>query len=264
MKLLKRFFLLFIIIFFIATMYYLLTSKKMYYIGEKNLQIPIYTYHQIVKNNVDVEINYMQTTYNNFTKQINGLLKLGYTPIRYKDLIDYKNNIKPTFKRSCIITFDDGYSSVYNYVFPFIKEHNIPITLFIVNNLVGSDGYMTWEELRQMHDSGLVDIYSHGLNHSEYDKLGADILLQETEESYSNLMENLNSQNILKIFAYPCGFCTDEEIKVLEENGYIQNLMDGKINKSNSLDLSRLHRVYPLNDSVIKILLKQLYKSIKY
>ncbi len=254
--------LLFIVIFLLS--YYLITAKNTYYINEKNLQIPIYTYHQIVENPSEIETDYMQTTYSNFKKQILGLLKLGYTPITYQDLVDYKANEKTIAKRSCIITFDDGYSSVYEYVFPFIKEHNIPITLFIVNNLVGVEGYMTWDELKQMHDSKLVQIYSHGLNHSEYDKLGANILLSETEEAYHNLRKNLNDENILKVFAYPCGFYTDEDIEILSQNGYIQNLMDGKINKSASLDLNRLHRVYPLNDSVFKIILKQIYKSIKY
>ena len=244
--------------------YYLATSKKMYFINDKNLQIPIYTYHQIVESPSEIEIDYMQTTYKNLNKQIDGLIKIGYTPITYQDLVDYKNGEKAIPKRSCIITFDDGYTSVYEYAYPLIKEKNISITLFIVNNLVGTNGYMTWEQLQEMYSSGLVSIYSHGLNHSEYDKLGADVLLAETEESYKNLRKNLNDENILKVFAYPCGFYTEEEIKILEDNGYIQNLMDGKINKSNSLNLSNLHRVYPLNDSAFKIVIKQIYKTIKY
>ena len=69
---------------------------------------------------------------------------------------------------------------------------------------------------------------------------------------------------MLKVFAYPCGFYLEDEIEVLASYGYIQNLMDGKLNKSKSLDLYRLHRLYPLNDSCFKIILKQFYKSIKY
>ena len=264
MKIIKKIFLLLFIILIVFIINFFKDSKKMYYINEKNLQIPIYTYHQIVENDDAIEVDYMQTTFNNFKNQINGLLSIGYTPITYQDLINYKNGNQPITKRSCIFTFDDGYESVYEYVYPFIKEKNIPITLFVVNNLVGSDGYMTWEELNEMYESGLVSIYSHGLNHSEYDKLGDEILLKETEESYNDLKFHLNDDNLLKIFAYPCGFCTDAEIETLASNGYIQNLMDGKINKSNSLDLNRLHRVYPLNDSVFIIVSKQIYKSAKY
>ena len=44
----------------------------------------------------------------------------------------------------------------------------------------------------------------------------------------------------------------------------IENFEIGKINRSNKLDLSRLHRIYPLNDSAWKIVLKIEYKSLKY
>ena len=257
-------FTIFLLIILLTFFYNLNSAKKEYYINEKNLQIPIYTYHQIVESPNEVEVDYMQTSLQNFKNQINGLLKLGYTPITYQDLVDYKNSEKAIPKRSCIITFDDGYSSVYEYVYPIIKEYNIPITLFIVNNLVGVNGYMSWDQLKEMHSNKLVDVYSHGLNHSEYDKLGTDVLLSESEESYLELRNNLDDNNLLKVFAYPCGFYTEAEIEKMAENGYIQNLMDGKINKSNCLDLDRLHRVYPLNDSVFKMIFKQLYKSIKY
>ena len=256
--------LLIILVLIFAVFYYFFTSKKSYYIGEKNLSIPIYTYHQIVENADDIEIDYMQTTCNNFKKQINGLLKIGYTPITYQDLLDYKNSEKPISKKSCIITFDDGYKSVYEYVYPFIKEKNIPITLFVVNNLVGTEGYMTWNQINEMDKDNLVSVYSHGLNHSEYDKLGTEILLEETNKSYLDLKEKLGDEDLLKVFAYPCGFYLEEEIEALANEGYIQNLMDGKINKSKTLDLNRLHRVYPLNDSVFKMVIKHIYKTIKY
>lgn len=256
--------LLLIICLILFTLYEIFSSKSQYYIEQKNLQIPIYTYHDIVTTKSEIKENYMQTTLKNFKKQIVNLKKIGYTPITYQDLLDYSNSNKPLYKRSCIITFDDGYKSIYEHVFPLIKEYNIPITIFVINSCIGGEGYLNWDELKEMHGSGLVDIYSHGLNHIEYDKVPPSVLLSETEEAYSYLTHNLNDFNLLKVFAYPYGLYTEDSIETLWENGYIQNLMDGKINKSNNLNMSMLHRVYPLNDSVFKILLKQLYKSIKY
>ena len=51
---------------------------------------------------------------------------------------------------------------------------------------------------------------------------------------------------------------------MLKEAGYVQNLTDNKINTSKELDLSGLHRSYPLNDSVLKIILKIQYRAIRY
>ena len=69
--------------------YEVATVNKTYYIGEKNLQIPVFVYHDIVKDESQIEYDYMQTTEENFKKQILGLMKLGYKPISYQDLVDY-------------------------------------------------------------------------------------------------------------------------------------------------------------------------------
>ena len=68
----------------------------------------------------------------------------------------------------------------------------------------------------------------------------------------------------MKVFAYPYGLASDEHINELANAGYIENLMDNRINLSNSLNLNSLHRCYPANDSVFKIILKQKYRAIRY
>lgn len=74
--------------------YEIATVNNTYYISEKNLQIPILTYHNLVKDESDVKIDYMQTTVDTFEKQITGLMKFGYKPISYQDLKDYKEGKK--------------------------------------------------------------------------------------------------------------------------------------------------------------------------
>ena len=45
------------------------TMRKEYYIGEKNLKIPIFVYHEIVENSSQVEDPSMQTPVDVFEKQ---------------------------------------------------------------------------------------------------------------------------------------------------------------------------------------------------
>lgn len=252
---------LFIIIFFI---YEIATSKKTYYINEKNLQIPIFTYHNIVLSQSDIKDDCMQTDLKTLKKQINGLLKLGYTPISYQDLIDYKNGTKAIPKRSCIITFDDGYKNVYKIAYPEIKSWNIPVTIFVIDNCIGGQDYFNWAEAKEMFDSGLVSIFSHGLHHIDYSQVEPNLFATEINTAYSNIKVNLNTSEIPNVFAYPFGAYSESSINKLSEFSYVQNLMDGKINKSKNLELNKLHRMYPLNDSVFKISLKIIYKVFKY
>lgn len=245
-------------------LYEVATVNNTYYIGEKNLQIPIFVYHNIVEEESQIEYDYMQTTVDTFEKQITGLMKLGYKPISYEDLVEYKNGEKAIPKWSFLITFDDGYTGVYKYAYEIAKKYNIPMTSFEITDTMGTDGYYTWEQAKEMHDSGLMSIYLHGYTHAEYDKKTSEELLLETNMAYDNLKRELGNQDLLKVFTYPYGLSTNEGREVLKEAGYIQNLTDNRINNSNNLDLSGLHRCYPLDDSVLKIILKIQYRSIRY
>lgn len=248
-----------------GTTYEIVTRNNTYYISEKNLQIPILVYHNIVKDESEIQYEYMQTTASVFEKQITGLMKLGYKPISYKDLVEYKSGDRAIPKWSFLITFDDGCSGVYDYAFEIAKKYNIPMTSFVIDKTLGKDnGTFSWEEAKEMHDSGLISIYSHGLDHLEYNKESSEELLKQTNEAYENLKAKLNDENILKVFTYPYGLYTKEQVDILASEGYIQNLTDNKVNESDSLDLSMLHRCYPLNDSVLKILIKINYRVIRY
>lgn len=244
--------------------YEIATVNKTYYIGEKNLQIPVFVYHDIVEDESQIEYDYMQTTAKQFEKQITGLMKLGYKPISYEDLVAYKNGEKAIPKWSFLITFDDGYIGVYKYAFEIAKKYNIPMTSFEISDTVGIPGYYTWDEAREMKESGLMSIYLHGYTHIEYDKETPERVLSDTNKAQEDLQNQLGDNNILKVFTYPYGLSTNEERSLLWQAGYIQNLTDNRINLSDRLDLSGLHRSYPLNNSVLKILLKIQYRILRY
>lgn len=240
-----------------------LTVNNEYLISEKNLEIPIFLYHHIVKEESEIQYDYMQTTEKTFEEQIRGLENLGYHFISYQDLIDYNNGQKKLYKKSCVLTFDDGCKDIYTNAYPILQKYNIPFTMFVVTNAVGADGCASWEELKEMQDSGLALIASHSTNHTEFNKLSVAETLENVDSSYKALEENLGEQNT-KIFTYPYGLYSQEQLEPLKEEGYVINLTDNKINKSKDLNLYGLHRCYPLSDSLFKMELKIIYRSIRY
>ena len=161
------------------------------------------------------------------------------------------------------MTFDDGYEGVYENAYPIAKKYNIPFTMFIIIDNMEQEGVITWDEAKQMQDSGLVTIASHSMNHPEFTNLDTETAVSNVNESYNKIEEKLGKTN-LKIFTYPYGLYKEEQIENLKKEGYIQNLTDNKINKSKDLDLYRLHRCYPLNDSIYKMMAKIIYRSIRY
>ena len=240
-----------------------LTVNNEYLISEKNLEIPIFLYHHIVKEESEIQYDYMQTREKTFEEQIRGLENLGYHFISYQDLIDYNNGQKKLYKKSCVLTFDDGCKDIYTNAYPILQKYNIPFTMFVVTNAVGADGCASWEELKEMQDSGLALIASHSTNHTEFNKLSVEETLENVDSSYKALEENLGEQKT-KIFTYPYGLYSQEQLEPLKEEGYVINLTDNKINKSKDLNLYGLHRCYPLSDSLFKMELKIIYRSIRY
>lgn len=243
-------------------MYNVLTANKTYYKNEKDINIPIFVYHDIVDNEDEIEYDYMQTTDEKFEEQISGLKTLGYHFITYEDLIQYNNGEKALPKKSCIVTFDDGWDGVYTYAYPIAKKYNIPMTAFIINYVVGMDGYFTWEQAKEMQDSGFMQMASHSLNHIKFDEVSAEEALANVNYSHQEIQEKLGIK--YKVFTYPYGLYTEEQIETLGKAGYVQNLTDNRINSSSRLDMTRLHRCYPLNDSVPKMILKIIYRDIRY
>ena len=135
--------------------------------------------------------------------------------------------------------------------------------MFVITNSVGADGCASWEELKEMQDSGLALIASHSTNHTEFNKLSVEETLENVNNSYKSLEENLGEQKT-KVFTYPYGLYSEDQLNPLKEEGYVINLTDNKINKSKDLNLYGLHRCYPLSDSLFKMELKIIYRSIRY
>ncbi len=65
------------------------------------------------------------------------------------------------------------------------------MTSFAINDCVGaSSSYYTWEQAKEMHDSGLISIYSHGFTHAQYNNETKEKLVEQTEQAYAELREN--------------------------------------------------------------------------
>jgi biofilm PGA synthesis lipoprotein PgaB len=108
--------------------------------------------------------------------QFNWLQENGYHPVSLQQIVDARAGRTSLPDKAVLLTFDDGYQSVYTKVFPLLKQFDFPAVVAIVgewietpadkkvsygDDLVPRDHFATWEELREMTASGLVEIASH-------------------------------------------------------------------------------------------------------
>ena len=78
--------------------------------------------------------------------------------------------------RIVAVTVDDGHRSVYTVLYPIVKSRRIPVTLFIYPSAISHANYaLTWDEIKEMLSSGLVDVQSHTYWHPEFRKESASL-----------------------------------------------------------------------------------------
>jgi len=121
-------------------------------------------------------------------------------------------------KYDICITFDDGYADNYHNAFPILKEYNLKATVFVTTDLIGNDGYMTSSMLREMSDSGLISIQSHGKTHRKLNGITHDELLYELAES-KRVIESITGKDVY-VLSYPEGGFDESVKEAVESSGY--------------------------------------------
>jgi len=123
--------------------------------------------------------NPMTVTTEQLIKQLSWLKGHHYHPISIQDILDAKAGIKPLPSKAVLLTFDDGYQNFYRRIYPILREFNYPAVFALVtswmetadNKLVhyGDDlkprkDFLSWDQVREMMASGLIEIASHSNN----------------------------------------------------------------------------------------------------
>jgi len=75
-------------------------------------------------------------------------------------------------RRPVLVTFDDGHASNHEIAFPALVEHGMRADFFVNPANVGTPGFATWAQLREMSDAGM-SIQSHGYDHTYFTELAA-------------------------------------------------------------------------------------------
>jgi peptidoglycan/xylan/chitin deacetylase (PgdA/CDA1 family) len=99
------------------------------------LAIPMY--HGVVAEPLPV-FNWCQLELSRFEEQIK-FLALEYQVLPLREVVNRLRRRLPLPERAAVITFDDGFRSVYTTAFPVLKRLQIPFTVFLITSLVGSD-----------------------------------------------------------------------------------------------------------------------------
>ncbi|SDD80209.1 Polysaccharide deacetylase [Sphingomonas sp. YR710] len=127
--------------------------------------IPILAYHRFDPSAPGPTTVTIRT----FESQLHQLAEYGYHITRLRDVVAASRDGGGETTRQAAITVDDGHRSVFTVLFPLIRQHRTPVTLFIYPSAISNADYaMTWDQLREMQASGLVNVQSHTYWHPNF------------------------------------------------------------------------------------------------
>ena len=146
--------------------------------GVREGQIPVFAFHSA-----------RLTT---FESQLKYLVQNGYRTLRADELHEVITGKRPLKPKSVVLTFDDGRGSLWSVGYPLLKKYGLTAISFIVPGVIdgtavchpnlddvwnGKAGhsavegrdrkfpFCTWEEVRVMSQSGIIDFQSHSMYH---------------------------------------------------------------------------------------------------
>ncbi len=163
-----------------------------------------------------------------FTRHLNYLKDNEFTVIALDRMIDSLRSGQTLPEKSVVITFDDGYSSVYEEAFPLLHSFAYPFTVFVSTEPIDKQqsNYLNWEQIREMADAGVI-IANHMVDHPYM------LELQEGEDSsqwLARLREDilLAEQRIesetgqsFRYLAYPYGEYNPAIKSLMRELGFV-------------------------------------------
>lgn len=177
-----------------------------------------------------------------FESDLRYLTQNGYHSVGIQDVIDHVKNGTHLPQKAVMITFDDGYYNNYLYAYPLLQTYSFQMVLspickwsdFYSEQQTADARYthVTWDELREMTASGLVEVANHsydmhtqnqgrkGTAKKQGESVAAyqQLLSADLQRAQERFQEELGQAPTA--FAYPFGAVSGEAMEVLQSLGF--------------------------------------------
>lgn len=245
-------------------------NKKIYYTN----RALVLMYHHIDEENYSS----ITITPERFESDLKMLKDKGFNVVSLRYLllaIDGQAKLPPN---AVVITFDDGLESFYTYAYPLLEKYEMPAINFVITKRIDYKPenskleFMNRTQLKEMLQSGLIDIQSHTHDSHEYifanrnlDKIGkiASPIYYVGRDEFESQAEYENrvrvdlskSFEVLKeilgeepyVLSFPFGHYNDKVVKIAKEVGFSYFVT---IKKDVNLQDSRDAFIYRINAGI--------------
>ncbi len=196
--------------------------------------VPVLLYHHVAP---DREI-----APEDFERHLNWLQSKGWRTAGLSELEAHLAGLHPLPARTLMITFDDGYADNWVYAHPLLRGRGFNAVLFPVTGQLrrrglratsreggaihdthtgerSPEGFLTWEELRAMVDSGTWEAGSHTHTHRGWHREGGSFDMADELASSRRALEHALDRPCHAL-AWPWGEYNADWLAMAREAGY--------------------------------------------
>jgi len=181
--------------------------------------VPVIMYHDVVSGTKDV---WFDISVEEFDRDLELIAQRGCTPISLKQWWNYITTGAAVPAKPVLLTFDDGYGSVYDLIYPRLKQRGWPAVFFITTSTVGrttGKPHVTWDQIREMRKTGLFEFQAHSVTHPYLTQQDDESLHREIYDCRDALERELGEP--IQFFCYPIGDRDERVISAMKQAGFI-------------------------------------------
>lgn len=229
--------LVFAAVFLYCIRYYM--TRETFEQTKEGVPVPILMYHNITDKPSGDKYT---VTLRELESDLEYIKANGYTAVGLNDLIAYTKGEGELPEKPVVLTFDDGYESVYTLGFPLFKKYGCKAVVGVIGELTElftkeedhniAYSHLNLEEINEMSASGLVEMQNHtySLHEIKNGRKGAARKKGESLEQYRKILsEDVDKLNVCILeytgikptaFIYPYGNFDDSTESIIKEMGF--------------------------------------------
>lgn len=213
-------------------------------------KLVIIYYHEIVEQGEGYSYQKLEKDF--FEQQMKYLHDQGYKSLYFSEL----NDSVPD--KSIIVSFDDGFKSVYQNAYPIMKKYHIKGNVYLPTKFIDNDShFMTWKMVKELSSNGF-EMQAHTHNHLDIRTLSKEKMKKEINES--NLLFQKHLQYIPQAFCMPYGAFNSKSIRLLKNIGKYEYILGSYYGRVNEKEVNNkvLPRIGISNDDSLTIFEKKI------
>lgn len=241
---------------------------------DNNFSIPVLMYHH-----VNPQGNFINVKPGAFESHIRYLKEKGYTTLHTNEFNLILKGKLPCPKKPVMLTFDDGWLDNWIFAYPVLLRYQIKAVIFTVTSWIAESGrrkrsdeeitaglpthtecqkmvdsnqsadvMISWDEIIEMQNSGLIEFQPHTHRHQRWDKLYNDDKMRINNELHGELETSkkivegrLNKK--CNVLCWPWGKYNEDYINIARSMGYELLFTTDKGTNTPATDLLKIKRI---------------------